>query len=83
MTGKSDFTEEEWTTLQKGITGGGMLVSVGHKDFTDSFGEASAMAKELVAQRKDGATELLRELAGTRGTGFGLVAAPGEVEQER
>ena len=81
MAGKSDFTDEEWTTLQKGITGGGMLVSVGHKDFTDSFGEASAMAKELVATRKDGATELLRELAGTRGTGFGFTASPGEVEQ--
>ena len=81
MASKADFTEEEWTSLQKGITGAGMLVSVGHKDFTDSFGEASAMAKELVAQRKEGATELLRELAGTRGTGFGLVAAPKEVEQ--
>ena len=81
MAGKADFTDEEWTSLQKGITGAGMLVSVGHKDFTDSFGEASAMAKELVAKRKEGATELLRELAATRGTGFGFVAAPGEVEQ--
>src|SRR5688572_8702747 len=81
MAGRSDFTDEEWTTLQKGITGGGVLVSVGHKDFTDSFGEASAMAKELVEQRKEGATEFLREPARTRGTGFGLVASAGEAEE--
>ena len=81
MAAKTDFTEEEWTALQKGITGAGMLVSVGHKDLTDSFGEASAMAKELVSQRKEGATELLRQLAETRGTGFGFFTSPTEVEQ--
>ena len=34
MAGKTDFTDEEWTTLHKGVTGAGMLVSAGHKDFT-------------------------------------------------
>ena len=81
MAGKTDFTDEEWTTLHKGVTGAGMLVSAGHKDFTDSFGEASAMAKELVEQRQHGSTELLRELAGTRGTGYGVFTSPTELKE--
>ncbi len=81
MARKDEFTDEEWKTMQKGITGAGMLVSTGHRDFTDSFGEAAALARELVTQRQDGATELLRELAETRGSGFGLVASPTELEQ--
>ena len=36
MAGKADFTEGEWEALQKGVTGAGMLVSVAHRDFTDS-----------------------------------------------
>ena len=47
MAGKADFSEEEWDALQKGVTGAGMLVSVAHRDFTDSFGEAKAIAKHL------------------------------------
>ncbi len=80
MARKDDFTEDEWTTLQKGITGAGMLVSTGHRDFTDSFGEAAALARELVTQRQEGATELLRELAEARGSGFGFVTSPNELE---
>ena len=47
MATKADFTEDEWKTMQKGVTGAGMLVSVSDRDFTDSFGEASALAKYL------------------------------------
>ena len=47
MATKADFTEEEWKTMQKGVTGAGMLVSVSDPDFTDSFGEASSLAKYL------------------------------------
>jgi tellurite resistance protein len=79
---KSDFTEDEWKTLQKGVTGAGMLVSVSDRDFTDSFGEASALAKYLGGQRQSGATELVRELAAVKGTGFGLTDSPQEVETE-
>ena len=82
MATKEDFTEDEWKALQKGATGAGMLVSVSDRDFTDSFGEASALAKALAAQHKGAATELMREIAGTRGTGFGLTASPQEVESE-
>jgi tellurite resistance protein len=79
---KADFTEEEWKALEKGVTGAGMLVSVGDRDFTDSFGEASALAKALAAQRDQSASELVREVAAVRGTGFGVTASPQEVESE-
>ena len=82
MATKSDFTEDEWKAIQKGVTGAGMLVSVSDRDFTDSFGEASALAKALAAQHAEGASDLMREIAGTHGTGFGLTASPQEVETE-
>ena len=80
MAGKADFTEEEWDALEKGVTGSGMLVSVAHRDFTDSFGEAKAIAKDLAANREN-ASQLVRELAEMHGTGFGLVASPKEVNE--
>ena len=78
MASKTDFTEDEWKELQQGVTGAGLLVSTAHRDFTDSFGEASAVAKQLAAHRES-ESELVRELSGTHGTGFGLVASPKEV----
>jgi hypothetical protein len=78
MAGKSDFTEDEWNDLQQGVTGAGLLVSTAHRDFTDSFGEAKAVATHLAAHR-DSESELVRELSHTRTTGFGLVASPSEV----
>ena len=78
MAGKADFTEDEWKELQQGVTGAGLLVSTAHRDFTDSFGEAKAVANELAAHR-DSESELVRDLSGTHSTGFGLVASPKEV----
>jgi len=78
MAGKADFTEKEWEELQQGVTGAGLLVSTAHRDFTDAFGEASTVAQQLAAHRESG-SQLVRELSGTRGTGFGLVASPKEV----
>jgi tellurite resistance protein len=78
MAGKTDFTEDEWKNLQQGVTGAGLLVSSAHRDFTDSFGEASTVAKQLAAHRESD-SQLVRELSGTHGTGFGLVASPKEV----
>jgi hypothetical protein len=80
MAGKTDFTEAEWKALQTGVTGSGMLVSAADRDFTDSFGEASAIAKHLVAQRES-PSPLVRDLAATHTSGFGLVASPTEVQQ--
>src|SRR4030095_14752264 len=78
MAGKTDFTEDEWKELQQGVTGAGLLVSTAHRDFTDSFGEAKAVAKELAAHR-DSESELGRERSTAHSTGFGLVASPKEV----
>lgn len=82
MATKADFTEGEWETMEKGVTGAGTLVSLSDRDFTDTFGEASALAKALATQREQGASDLVRELARARGTGFGLIASPTEVESE-
>ena len=82
MATKADFSEDEWKTMQKGVTGAGMLVSVSDRDFTDSFGEASALAKYLGRQREGDASELMRELATAKGTGFGFTDSPQEVETE-
>lgn len=79
MATKADFSEDEWHAMQRGLTGAGMLVSVSDQDLSDSFGESSAMAKYLSAQRTVGSTQLMRDLGGTRGTGFGMFAKPQEV----
>lgn len=81
MAAKADFTEDEWKNLQQGVTGAGLLVSAAHRDFTDSFGEASTVAKQLASHRESD-SQLVRDLSGTRGTGFGLVASPKEVVEE-
>jgi tellurite resistance protein len=78
MAGKADFSEDEWEALRKGVTGAGLLVSVAHRDFTDSFGEASTLAKQLAAHRES-ESQLVRELSEVHGTGFGVVASPKEV----
>ena len=76
MATKTDFTEEEWDAMQRGLTGSGMLVSLSDRDFTDMFGEAGAMGKFLSGQQVSAASELVRELAKTRSTGFGLTSSP-------
>ncbi len=81
MATKADFTEDEWKMMHKGVTGAGLLVSAGDQDFTDSFGEAGALAKYL-ASRRESESELVRELAGAHGSGFGLTASPTKVESE-
>jgi hypothetical protein len=80
MATKADFSEEEWSALQKGVTGAGMLVSASDPDFTDTFGESSALAKHLTVQRQQNTSELMREIAAVRGSGFGLTASVQEVQ---
>jgi hypothetical protein len=81
MASKADFTEEEWETLGKGVIGVGLLVSVSDRDFTDSFGEATALAKYLTSQRESGSA-LVRDLASTHRSGIGLTSSPQKVESE-
>ena len=82
MAGKAEFMEQEWETLHKGVTGAGLLVSVSDRSFFDSFKEAGALAKHLAGARKDSSSQLVRELAETRGTGFGVTDSPAEIESE-
>ena len=70
MAGKSDFTEEEWEHLRKGVTGAGLLVSVSDRGFFDTFKEASSLAKHVKGSR-DSDSQLVRELASEGGTASG------------
>jgi hypothetical protein len=80
MASKTDFTEDEWETMRKGVTGAGMLVSIGDRDFTDTFGEVGALTKHLSQEREQSGSQLVRELTAGRPSGFGLTASPQEVE---
>ena len=82
MAKKSDFTEQEWEALQKGVVGSGLLVSLSDRSFFDTFKEAGALGKHVAQAKKNNDSELVRELADVRGTGFGLTASPDKVEQE-
>lgn len=82
MATRQDFSEEEWTALQRGLTGSGLLVSVSDRDLTDTFGEAGALAKYLSGQQVAATNELVRELAKTRGTGFGITDSPDKVRAD-
>jgi hypothetical protein len=82
MAARGDFSDEEWATLQKGITGSGMLVSLSDRDLSDTFGEVGAMAKYLANQQLAAPTELSRELAKTKGTGFGFGTSPDKLRTE-
>ena len=82
MATKSDFTAAEWAALAKGVTGAGMLVSLSDRDLSDSFGEVGALAKYLAGQQVASTSELVRELAKTHGTGFGITASPEKIRSE-
>jgi len=82
MASRTDFTDDEWATLQKGITGSAMLVSLSDRDFTDTFGEVGAMAKLLAGQQTAAPTQLARELAKTKGSGFGFGTSPDKLRTE-
>lgn len=81
MAGKSDFTEQEWEQLHKGVTGAGLLVSLSDRSFFDTFKEAGALAKHM-ANGRQSSSQLVKELAASGGTGFGLAASPDKVETE-
>ena len=82
MAGKQDFTEQEWESLRKGVTGAGLLVSLSDRGFFDSFKEAGALAKHLTQARQNNQSEVVRELSEGAGTGFGITSRPEEIERE-
>jgi hypothetical protein len=82
MTGKADFSEQEWETLEKGVKGAGLVVAVSDKGFFDTFKEAGALGKHLDEARETHDSQLVRELTEVRRAGFGLTDSAGEVERE-
>ncbi len=58
MTGKSDFTEQEWDTVRKGPPAAGLIVAAATRGGT--FKESFAIAKSYTEARKEhGESELL------------------------
>jgi hypothetical protein len=82
MATKSDFTEQEWEQLHKGVTGAGLLVSLSDRSFFDGFKEAGTLARHLADARKNSDSPLIRDLAEVRGSGFGLTDRPDDIERE-
>jgi hypothetical protein len=82
MATKADFTEQELESLQKGVTGAGLLISLSDRSFFDTFKEAGALGKHIAQGRRSSSSELIRELAEIHGTGFGLSTSPEAVESE-
>lgn len=81
MATKADFSEQEWDTLEKGVTGAGFLVALSDRGFFDTFKEAGALSRHL-REAQNQPSELVRQFAETRGTGFGVTDAPDEIERE-
>ena len=82
MAEKTDFTDEEWAGLQKGVMGAGLLVSLADRGFFDTFKEAGALTKHLKEAREHNPSTLVRDLANVRHSGFGMRDKPEVVEQE-
>jgi hypothetical protein len=82
MAGKADFTAQEWESLQQGVTGAGLLVSLSDRNFFDTFKEAGALGKHIARAQQSNSSQLVRELADIHGTGFGFTSSPGAVETE-
>jgi hypothetical protein len=72
MTGKADFTEEEWKVVSEGPTSAGMIVTTAERGGT--FRESFSMAKAYTEARQEhGASQLLDE----------IVSAKPEVDRSR
>lgn len=82
MAGKADFTPEEWNTMQKGVMGAGMLVSLADRSFFDTFKEASALAKHVKQAHESGPSLLVRDLADIHRSSVKLSHNPIELQNE-
>jgi len=60
MTAKTDFTEQEWDTLEKGVTGAGFWMAISDRGFFDTFKEANALAKHLREVHEKASSDLVR-----------------------
>ena len=65
MTGKADFTADEWATVLEGPPSAGLMVATAARGGT--FREAFAIGKAYVeARQRHGASQLLDEIAGAK-----------------
>jgi hypothetical protein len=76
------LNENEVDTLRKGALGAALLVSVSDRGFFDTFKEAGTLARHLTAARGDSQSEVVRQVAAGRGTGFGIGTSPDEIEAQ-
>jgi hypothetical protein len=81
MATRSDFTDQEWTAMESGITGAGFYVALVDRGFFDTFKEANTLAQHLRTAHEKSDSELVRELAKSHDRPFGVTASPQEVEQ--
>jgi hypothetical protein len=81
MATRADFTDQEWTALEAGLTGAGYYVALVDRGFFDTFKEANALAQHLRAAHDKNDSALVRELAKGHDRPFGVTASPQEVEQ--
>ena len=82
MATRADFTDEEWSTLQKALRGAGVYVATVDRGFFDNFKEAGAFAKHLRDAHERSDSVLVRDLATGHDRPFGLTASPAEIEAE-
>ena len=59
-----------------------MLVALADPGFFDTSKEVGALTKHLAEAQSKSTNPLISELAKVRGTGFGLMSSPQEVETE-
>jgi hypothetical protein len=81
VAGRPDFSDEEWDMLHRGLTGAGMWVAVSERGFTSTFKESGALASFLAQQSREADSLLVRDLASTKGTGWGVSSSPDELRQ--
>src|SRR5689334_3673002 len=82
MATRADFTDEEWKTMESGVTGAGTFVALADRSFFDSFKEASALAHHLRDAHEHSDSALIRDLATGHDRPFGLTASPEGIEQK-
>jgi hypothetical protein len=79
---KAHFTDDEWKTLEEGVIGAGMFVSVSEPDFTHTTGETNALATYLTGSAETSRSELVRELANARVDPYAFNAPAWRIEVE-
>ena len=87
MTGDSlairdDFTEDEWKTLEKGVIGAGMFVSVSEPEFTHQPFEIGALWTYVAGHRETSRSRLVRELANSHVNPLAFNAPSWRIEAE-